>query len=113
MAGPKVQESIAKINACFPDEAVKFSDPQYARCVGGLRVRAPPAGPFAPAPRMLHRARGQHLHRMVWPRVPAACAGSCWLAWIASERGATLRLTAPSALRRQASRLHRRPRILA
>jgi hypothetical protein len=30
-AGPKVQESIAKINAAFPAEAVKFSDPSYAR----------------------------------------------------------------------------------
>ncbi|CAE7512060.1 Spag6, partial [Symbiodinium sp. KB8] len=29
-AGPKVQESIAKINACFPPEAVKFSDKEYA-----------------------------------------------------------------------------------
>jgi 3-methyladenine DNA glycosylase AlkD len=30
-AGPKVQESVAKINAAFPDECVKFSDPEYAR----------------------------------------------------------------------------------
>ena len=30
-AGPKVQESIAKINDAFPDECVKFSDPQYAK----------------------------------------------------------------------------------
>lgn len=30
-APPKVQEAIARINAAFPDEAVKFSDPGYAR----------------------------------------------------------------------------------
>ena len=28
---PKVADAIARINACFPDEAVKFSDPAYAR----------------------------------------------------------------------------------
>jgi hypothetical protein len=30
-APPKVIESVARINACFPDEAVRFSDPLYAR----------------------------------------------------------------------------------
>ena len=30
-AGPKVVDSIIKINSSFPDEAVKFSDPLYAR----------------------------------------------------------------------------------
>jgi hypothetical protein len=30
-APPKMAESIARINAAFPDEAVKFSDPAYAR----------------------------------------------------------------------------------
>jgi hypothetical protein len=30
-AEPKVLESIARINACFPEEAVKFSDPMYAK----------------------------------------------------------------------------------
>lgn len=30
-APPKVLESIARINAAFPEEAVKFSDPMYAR----------------------------------------------------------------------------------
>jgi hypothetical protein len=30
-AGPKVAESIARINAAFPTECVKFSDPSYAR----------------------------------------------------------------------------------
>lgn len=30
-ADPKVQESIAKINAAFPAECVKFSDPAYAK----------------------------------------------------------------------------------
>jgi hypothetical protein len=30
-AGPKVLESIAKINACFPAEAVRFSDAAYAK----------------------------------------------------------------------------------
>jgi hypothetical protein len=30
-APPKVLEAIARINAAFPDEAVKFSDPAYAR----------------------------------------------------------------------------------
>ena len=30
-AGPKLQESIAKINAAYPAEAVRFSDPSYAR----------------------------------------------------------------------------------
>jgi hypothetical protein len=28
---PKVLESIARINNCFPEDAVKFSDPLYAR----------------------------------------------------------------------------------
>lgn len=30
-AEPKVLESIARINSCFPEEAVKFSDPMYAK----------------------------------------------------------------------------------
>ena len=30
-AGPKVAESISRINAAFPTECVKFSDPSYAR----------------------------------------------------------------------------------
>jgi hypothetical protein len=30
-APPKVAEAIARITACFPDEAVRFSDPAYAR----------------------------------------------------------------------------------
>ena len=30
-APPKVLESMARINSCFPDEAVRFSDPGYAR----------------------------------------------------------------------------------
>jgi hypothetical protein len=30
-APPKVVESISRINACYPDEAVRFSDPLYAR----------------------------------------------------------------------------------
>lgn len=30
-APPKVAESIARINSCFPEEAVRFSDPAYAR----------------------------------------------------------------------------------
>ena len=30
-APPKVAESIARINACFPEEAVRFSDPAYAK----------------------------------------------------------------------------------
>ncbi len=30
-APPKVAESIARINACFSEEAVRFSDPGYAR----------------------------------------------------------------------------------
>jgi hypothetical protein len=30
-ADPKVLESIARINSCFPEEAVKFSDPMYAK----------------------------------------------------------------------------------
>ncbi len=30
-AEPKVLESIARINSCFPEEAVKFSDPMYGK----------------------------------------------------------------------------------
>ena len=30
-AEPKVLESIARINNCFPEDAVKFSDPLYAK----------------------------------------------------------------------------------
>ena len=30
-APPKVLESMSRINSCFPDEAVRFSDPGYAR----------------------------------------------------------------------------------
>jgi hypothetical protein len=30
-APPKVLESVARVNACFPEEAVRFSDPEYAR----------------------------------------------------------------------------------
>ena len=30
-AEPKVLENMARINNCFPEDAVKFSDPLYAR----------------------------------------------------------------------------------
>jgi hypothetical protein len=30
-AEPKVLESIVRINNCFPEDAVKFSDPSYAK----------------------------------------------------------------------------------
>ncbi len=30
-AGPKLLDSITRINAAFPEEAVRFSDPAYAK----------------------------------------------------------------------------------